>query len=79
MTPNFVVDISEYFEAWITALKCHESQFLNPEKSRDYIFTLESMARSFGLLAGVPYAQGFKADQTLLVADLLDLARGDRF
>jgi len=79
MLPDLVVDITPCFEAWLEVLKCHKSQFLNPEKSRDYIGTLESMARSFGLLAGVKYGQGFKADQTLLVDDLFDLTKTERF
>ncbi len=79
MMPDFVVDITDQYDRWIEALKCHRSQFLNPEKSRDYIWTLESMGRYFGIMAGVNYAQGFKADQTLLVQDILDLAKGGRF
>ncbi len=79
MLPDFVVDISDCFESWIEALKCHRSQFLNPAKSRDYIEILESLARHYGLMAGVKYAQGFKADQTLLIQDIFDLAKGDRF
>lgn len=79
MLPDFVVDITDQFDRWIEALKCHKSQFLNPEKSRNYIWTLESMGRYFGMMAGVNYAQGFKADQTLLVQDMFDLAKGGRF
>lgn len=77
--PDFVVDISDQFEGWLEALKCHRSQFLNPEKSRNYIDLLESLARSFGLMAGVKYGQGFKADQTPLIQDIFDMAKGDRF
>ena len=35
--PSFVVDITPHYETWVKALKAHQSQFLNPEKSRDYI------------------------------------------
>jgi len=79
MMPDFVVDIGDEFDAWIEALKCHRSQFLNPEKRPDYIGTLESYARYYGIMAGIQYGQGFKADQTPLVQDIFDLARGDRF
>ena len=79
MLPDFVVDITDQFDRWIEALKCHKSQFLNPKKSQDYIATLESMGSYFGLLAGVKYGQGFKADQTPLVEDIFDLAKGARF
>lgn len=77
--PDFVVDITDQFDCWIEALKCHKSQFLNPEKSRDYIWALESMARSFGSQGGVKYAQGFKAEQTTVVDDLFDLVKCERF
>jgi bacillithiol biosynthesis deacetylase BshB1 len=79
MLPDFVVDITAQFDGWIEALKCHQSQFLNPEKSRDYIWALESMGRYFGSMAGVKYAQGFKAEQMPAVDDLFDLAKCDRF
>lgn len=75
MAPNFVVDITPYFDRWIEALKCHESQFLNPEKSRDYIWSLESLARSFGSQAGCKYGQGFYNVEPIKIADLFDLIK----
>jgi bacillithiol biosynthesis deacetylase BshB1 len=77
--PDFVVDISDSYETWIDALKCHKSQFLNPHKSRNYLWHLESLARQFGFLAGVKYAQGFCADQTIVIENLFDLAGVPRF
>lgn len=76
VSPTFVVDISEHFEQWITALSAHESQFLNPEKSRDYIDGLTTMARSYGSLARCKYGQGFKAVETILVKDIMSLVEG---
>jgi bacillithiol biosynthesis deacetylase BshB1 len=75
MAPNFVVDISSHFDKWIEALKCHRSQFMNPEKSRDYIWSLESMARSFGQQAGCRYGQGFYNVEPIRIVDLLDLIK----
>jgi bacillithiol biosynthesis deacetylase BshB1 len=74
LTPNFVVDITPHFEQWIKALSAHESQFLNPEKTRDYIETLTAMSRSFGLQAGCKYGQGFYAVEPILVVDIMTLA-----
>ena len=74
LTPNFVVDITPHFEQWIQALSAHESQFLNPEKARDYIETLTAMSRSFGLQAGCQYGQGFYAVEPILVTDIMTLA-----
>jgi bacillithiol biosynthesis deacetylase BshB1 len=75
VTPNFVVDISEHFDKWIEALKCHKSQFLNPAKSRDYIWSLETMARSFGMQAGCKYGQGFYNVEPIRIVDLFDLVK----
>jgi bacillithiol biosynthesis deacetylase BshB1 len=74
VSPNFVVDITPHFEQWIKALSAHESQFLNPEKTRDYIETLTAMSRSFGLQAGCKYGQGFYAVEPILVTDITTLA-----
>ncbi len=79
MEPDFVVDITDAFDDWINALKAHKSQFLNPEKSHNYLDILESLARQYGILAGVKYAQGFKADQTPVIDDILELALVERF
>lgn len=75
LAPSFVFDISEYFDQWIEALKCHESQFLNPEKSRNYIWSLESMARSFGMQAGCEYGQGFYNVEPMRIVDMFDLVK----
>ncbi len=75
LSPSFVIDITEQFDRWIEALKCHKSQFLNPEKSRDYIWSLESMARSFGMQAGCRYGQGFYHVEPVRIVDLFDLVK----
>jgi bacillithiol biosynthesis deacetylase BshB1 len=72
--PNFVVDITPQFDRWIQALSAHRSQFLNPEKSRDYIEQLTAMARSFGIQARCKYGQGFAAVEPILVRDVMTLA-----
>jgi bacillithiol biosynthesis deacetylase BshB1 len=74
--PNFVVDITPHFEQWIAALSAHRSQFLNPEKTRDYIEQLSAMARAFGLQARCKYGQGFYAVEPVLVKDVMMLVEG---
>ncbi len=79
VAPNFVVDISACFDRWIEALSAHRSQFLNPEKSeKDYLESISSMARSFGLQAGCKYGQGFYAVEPILVADIMSLVETPR-
>jgi len=75
MNPTIVVDITEHFDIWLEALKCHKSQFLNPEKSRDYIWSLESMARSFGLQSGCKYGQGLYSMTPIKVSNLFDFMK----
>ena len=72
--PNFIVDITPHFDQWIEALSAHRSQFLNPEKSRNYIENLQAMSRSFGLQARCQYGQGFYAVEPVLVNDIMRLA-----
>lgn len=76
VTPSFVVDITDYFDRWIEALSAHKSQFLNPEKSADYIEHLQSMARSFGIQARCKYGQGFKSVEPIQIKNLMHLVEG---
>lgn len=77
VTPNFVVDITTHFEQWIKALSAHESQFLNPDKSKDYIEHLTLMARAYGQQARCQYGQGFHAVEPIVVGDIMSLAVSD--
>jgi bacillithiol biosynthesis deacetylase BshB1 len=67
--PTFIVDISAEFETWIKALSAHRSQFLNPEKERDYLWLLESMARGYGGQIGAKYGQGYVIGEPLAIED----------
>ncbi len=75
--PNFIVDISAHYEGWVKALSAHQSQFLNPDKSKDYIEHLTAMARSFGIQARCKYGQGFHAVEPVLVGNIMTLAEHD--
>ncbi|MEW5995463.1 MAG: PIG-L family deacetylase [Candidatus Zixiibacteriota bacterium] len=74
LSPNLVVDITPHYEQWVQALSAHESQFLNPEKGKDYIESITAMSRSFGLQARCKYGQGFYAVEPILVTDIMTLA-----
>jgi bacillithiol biosynthesis deacetylase BshB1 len=76
--PTFVVDISEHFEARLAALMAYKSQFADQQEGSD-IFPaheeirdrIHSMARFYGMLAGVKYAEPFLQKEVDLVEDLL--------
>jgi len=76
VAPTFVVDITEQYERWMDCLKAHKSQFMNPEKSRDYLWSLETLARSFGAMVGIKYGQGFRIGEPLRIMDPFCLIRG---
>jgi N-acetylglucosamine malate deacetylase 1 len=75
--PTFVVDITEQFEARFEALMAYKSQFSDQEAGKD-IFPardeiharIEAMARFYGMLAGVTYAEPFLQKEVGLVEDL---------
>jgi N-acetylglucosamine malate deacetylase 1 len=75
--PTFVVDITEQFEARFEALMAYKTQFSDQEAgkgifpARDEIRTrVEAMARFYGLLGGVTYAEPFLQKEVGLVDDL---------
>lgn len=75
--PTFVVDITEQFEARFEALMAYKSQFSDQEAgrgifpARDEIRSrIEAMARFYGMLGGVTYAEPFIQKEVGLVEDL---------
>ena len=75
--PTFVVDITEQFETRLQALMAYKSQFSDQEAGKG-IFPahaeirsrIEAMARFYGMLAGVTYAEPFLQKEVGLVDDL---------
>ncbi len=57
-TPNWVVDISDYIDAKLAALKCYESQITDFPGPRS-IEAVESLAKFRGTQAGFGYGEGF--------------------
>ena len=75
--PTFVVDITESFEARFQALMAYKSQFSDQEAGKDLFpaqaeirARTEAMARFYGLLGGVTYAEPFLQKEVGLVEDL---------
>jgi N-acetylglucosamine malate deacetylase 1 len=75
--PTFVVDITEQFDTRFEALMAYKSQFSDQDAgkgifpARDEIRSrIESMARFYGMLGGVTYAEPFIQKEVGLVEDL---------
>jgi N-acetylglucosamine malate deacetylase 1 len=75
--PTFVVDITEQFEARLQAILAYQSQFRDQEAGKDLFpahseirSRVEAMARFYGMLGGVTYAEPFLQKEVGLVEDL---------
>jgi bacillithiol biosynthesis deacetylase BshB1 len=75
--PTFVVDITDQFEARLESIYAYKSQFTDQEAGRgDFPAHAEirervaSMARFYGMLGGVKYAEPFLQKEVGLVEDL---------
>jgi bacillithiol biosynthesis deacetylase BshB1 len=75
--PTFVVDITDQFEARFESLMAYKTQFSEQEAgkgifpARDEIRSrIEAMARFYGMLGGVTYAEPFIQKEVGLVDDL---------
>jgi LmbE family N-acetylglucosaminyl deacetylase len=76
--PTFVVDITEQFEARFQSLMAYKSQYGDQEAGKDLFpaqagirARVETMARHYGMLGGVTYAEPFLQKEVGLVEDLL--------
>ena len=81
--PDFVIDISDYFERKLMAVAAYKSQFHHAEAKTDepqtfisspeFIEFLKARAIHFGLPAGIKYAEAFTTNRTLGVNNMMDL------
>jgi N-acetylglucosamine malate deacetylase 1 len=76
--PTFVVDISEHFEARFQALMAYKTQFSDQDAGKGLFpaqseirARVEAMARFYGMLGGVDFAEPFLQKEVGLVEDLL--------
>jgi bacillithiol biosynthesis deacetylase BshB1 len=76
--PTFVVDITEQFEARFESLMAYKTQFNDQEAGKDLFparaeirSRIEAMARFYGMLGGVTYAEPFLQKEVGLVEDLM--------
>jgi bacillithiol biosynthesis deacetylase BshB1 len=78
--PSFVVDISGQFEGKFASILAYKSQFSDQEAGKDLFpahdeihARVEAMARFYGMLGGVTYAEPFLQKEVGLVDDLLSI------
>lgn len=79
--PDFVVDVSEFVERKIEAIKAFKTQFYDPTSNEpttpisgeDFFEFLKSRMKEFGRPIGAEYAEGFTAERFIGVNDLFDL------
>src|SRR5271170_4110072 len=76
--PTFVVDITDQFETRFAALMAYKSQFADQEAGstifpahKEIRARVESMARYYGMLGGVTYAEPFLQKEVGLVEDVM--------
>jgi len=82
ITPDIVVDITNFFDQKMESIYAYSSQFYNPNStepstyiaSESFIKTLESRARETGRPCGFEFAEGFTANNKFLgVKDLTEV------
>ncbi|MGB8013462.1 MAG: bacillithiol biosynthesis deacetylase BshB1 [Terriglobales bacterium] len=78
--PTFVVDISDQFETRFASLMAYKSQFTDQEAGsgifpaqKEIRARIESMARFYGMLGGVTYAEPFVQKEVGLVDDVMTI------
>lgn len=82
--PDFVVDVTGVMETRRAAMRAFESQFhregsAEPQtvlSQKDFLETIESRAREFGILIGVPFAEGFLARRPPRIDDMVKAFEG---
>ncbi len=75
--PDFVIDVSSVYEEKMTALQAYQSQF-HPQDgvltplTDEYLESVMARDRLFAKEVGLTYAEGFKTDQPLKMANLFE-------
>lgn len=81
LTPDFVVDISEYMDKKLQAVKAYTTQFFNPKSkesetiisSQGFLDSVSYRAKDLGRQSNCEYAEGFLAHQMPKVDSLFDI------
>lgn len=81
IAPDFVIDITDWWEGKVQAIKAYSSQFWNAESnepssyisSPDFLPFLEARAQEMGHAIGVKYGEGFVKHKQIGINSLFDL------
>lgn len=81
VTPSFIVDISDFLDEKMAAIRAHRSQFYDPNSKdpqtrlsdKNFLFDLETRSRHFGTMIGVAAAEPFFVREALNVDDPIAL------
>ena len=73
ITPDFVIDISDFMEKKIEACLAYKTQFYDPDSkepmtpiaTKDFLQSLTYRAQDLGRLSGVEFAEGFTTEKLL--------------
>ncbi|MCF6351266.1 MAG: bacillithiol biosynthesis deacetylase BshB1 [Flavobacteriaceae bacterium] len=76
--PDFVVDVSNFINIKLKAVKAYSSQFYNPKSdepaspitSKFFLDSITYRAQDLGRMIGVEYAEGFTAERYIAVKSL---------
>lgn len=78
VTPDFVVDISDFMKTKMNAVLAYSSQFfqedsqepITPIATKNFLESIEYRAKDLGRLTGVAFAEGFTVERVPLVKSL---------
>ncbi len=81
LQPDFVVDITPYWERKMESIKAYKTQFFDPNSKEpvthistpEFMKFVEARALEFGHSIGVKYGEGFTKEKQLGVTNLFDL------
>lgn len=82
LTPDFVVDVTPYWEKKVAAIKAFKTQFFNPESnepetyisSGDFFQFIEARSREMGHQIGVTHGEGFIKTKQIGISNLMKLS-----
>ena len=79
--PSFIVDVSDFLDDKMSAIRAHRSQFYDPSSkepetrltAKTFLDELESRSRYFGSLIGVAAGEPYFVREALNIDDPVDL------